>query len=95
MKTIKTVSVTYKRVLYIPETIDMEEGVIYISDEYKTAAHLCLCGCKELTILPLTKGEWSYTIDKRDVISMSPSVGNYQLPCKSHYIITKGGANFV
>jgi len=28
-------------------------------------------------------------------VSFTPSVGNYQIPCKSHYIITKSVANFV
>ena len=95
MKTLKRVEITYKKLHYMTPHSEIEENVIYITDEYGTSSHKCLCGCGELTVLPLGKGEWSYQIDANDKLFMQPSVGNYQLPCKSHYIITKGGANFV
>jgi hypothetical protein len=37
---------------------------------------------------------WHMT-EKDGKVSFTPSIGNYQLPCKSHYIITKNKANFV
>lgn len=94
MKTIKQVEVTPVFVHFVPNQKLMEEGKIYISKEYGTASHLCLCGCKSLTVTPLGQGEWELT-EKNDKISMSPSISNYQLPCKSHYIITNNKANFV
>lgn len=95
MKTLKKVEVNFEKVHYIPKHSKMEEGVIYISDEFGTSSHLCLCGCKELTVMPLGKDGWAYHIDALKGLTMTPSVGNFQLPCKSHYIITKGNANFV
>ena len=76
----------------IPE--EMLQGVIYISDEYKCSRHLCLCGCGEDTIMPLGPNGWNYTM-KGDKVSFTPSVGNFQFYCKSHYIITDNVANFV
>ena len=41
----------------IPDII--EEGVLYISEKYEVAVHLCACGCKGKTVLPLGYGEWN------------------------------------
>ena len=95
MQTKKRINVTFKKVKHIPEKVDMEDNVIYISDEYGISEHKCMCGCGNLVAMPIGKNEWSYKIDASNRISMSPSVGNYQLQCKSHYIIYKGGANFI
>lgn len=95
MKTLKKVNVAYEKYHFLPPTEELEPGIIYISDEFNISKHLCLCGCGELTVMPLGDDEWNYSIDEKDRISFWPSVGNYQLPCKSHYIITKGVANFV
>ena len=94
MKTIKRVPVTFERVEFMPAYELFEENVIYISDKFEVSIHRCLCGCGSKTVMPLGKGNWNYSIDN-DKLTMSPSVGNYQMPCKSHYIITNGGANFV
>ena len=94
MKTLKRVEVTFKKLEYLPYVSDLQENVIYISDTYMVSKHLCLCGCGQLTVMPLGKGQWNYQINTNNKISMQPSVGNFQLPCKSHYIISKGGANF-
>lgn len=37
----------------IPEQLD--EGIIYISEEYGVSIHLCACGGKGKTALPLEK----------------------------------------
>jgi hypothetical protein len=93
MKTLKQVPVTPVYVVFIPEII--EEGKIYISERYATATHLCLCGCGNKTVTPLVDGiGWKLSISNYG-ISLSPSISNYQLPCKSHYIITNSKANFV
>lgn len=95
MKTLKRIEVDFIKVHYMPNVSEMKDFIIYISDEYGVSGHKCMCGCGELTIMPLGKGEWNYEIDASNRITIHPSVGNYQLPCKSHYIIQKGGANFV
>lgn len=92
MKTIKKVSIESKYVNEIPQILD--EGILYICQEYKIAVHNCLCGCGNKTVTSLRPNEWNLTHNKGK-ISMSPSIGNYNFPCKSHYIITNGIANFV
>lgn len=95
MKTKKRVEITFEKVEFIPTKEEMKQDVIYISDKYKTSSHLCLCGCGMETVTPLISGQWSYSVNTNDKLSMSPSVGNYNFPCNSHYIIYKGGGNFV
>lgn len=63
-----------------------EEGVLYVSKKFGIAGHLCACGCGNKVWTPLGKAEWSIKNGKRGV-TMWPSIGNGQLPCKSHYII--------
>ena len=103
MKTIRKESVTPKYVEFMTNVNDMKDNIIYISLKYGVTGHRCLCGCGLLTILPLNQKEdseeirnhgWGMT-DNDGKLTFTPSVGNYQYPCKSHYIITKGVANFV
>lgn len=77
---------------YIPN--ELEEGILYISREYKTVIHLCVCGCKNKTVTPINKGGWVLT-EEDGKVSLSPSIGNYSFPCRSHYVITKNVANFI
>lgn len=70
----------------------MENGIVYYSREYGVAFHLCACGCGELVVTPCneiqrTPTEWLIDVNSR---SLSPSIGSFQLPCKSHYFITNG-----
>lgn len=92
MKTIRKVEIVPVYVDLVPE--ELEEGKLYISEAYETAIHLCLCGCKNKTVTPLNKGQWTL-IKAKDKISLVPSIGNYYFPCRSHYIITNNIANFV
>lgn len=92
MKTLKTVEITPVFVESIPE--DLEENKLYISSEFEVTIHLCLCGCKSEVVVPIGADGWKLT-NNEDKITLSPSIGNYSLPCKSHYIITKNKANFV
>ena len=73
-----------KFVEYIPEVI--EPGILYISKKYRTATHLCCCGCMHKVVTPLKVGFWTLT-EKDGKVSLSPSIGNFNLPCKSHYFI--------
>ncbi|GAW51701.1 MULTISPECIES: DUF6527 family protein [unclassified Nocardioides] len=86
---------TTKTDQYKPEFIEsfpdsMNPGVLYISIEYGTCGHLCACGCGNEVITPLGPAQWSLTYDGRNA-SLRPSIGNWSLPCKSHYIVDRGG----
>jgi hypothetical protein len=75
----------HRFVEFIPEEI--EEGILYISIEYKTAVHQCVCGCGNKVITPITPNDWRVTFDGKTV-SLYPSIGNWGFECKSHYWIT-------
>lgn len=67
---------------------DPGEGILYISEKYKTAVHLCCCGCGNKVVTPLKPGGWTVTKSK-DRVSLHPSIGNWSFPCQSHYWIRK------
>ena len=69
---------------YMPSLID--EGVLYISMTNHTAVHLCACGCGEKVITPLAPMRWHILYDGV-AVSLSPSIGNWDFACKSHYFI--------
>lgn len=71
-------------VQFIPEK--PEQGTLYISQKYKTAVHICCCGCGLEVVTPLNPAKWSLT-DHGDSVSLFPSIGNWSFPCKSHYWI--------
>ncbi len=72
---------------HIPEKL--EAGVLYVSLEYDTVVHSCACGCGNEVVTPLSPAEWSVNYDGRS-ISLSPSIGNWEFPCRSHYWIRRG-----
>lgn len=72
----------------VPDRLD--PGVLYISMEYGIVAHSCCCGCGEEVVTPLTPTDWKMTYDG-EAVSLSPSVGNWTLACRSHYVIRDGG----
>jgi hypothetical protein len=67
---------------------DLEAGVLYVSMEYGTVVHSCCCGCGEEVVTPLTPTDWHLEYDGEGV-NLRPSVGNWNLPCRSHYIIRR------
>ena len=76
-----------ERVHYMPQ--DLRPGVLYVSEEFGAAAHLCACGCGTKVRTPLGPTEWS--LEETDgEPTLRPSVGNWQLACQSHYLITGG-----
>lgn len=75
------------KVHYLPK--QLEEGFLYVSKEFGVAGHLCPCGCKSKIITPLDSTEWSFR-ETNGKPTLYPSIGNWQLPCKSHYWITNG-----
>jgi len=75
----------YEFVEFIPEEI--EEGVLYVSVQYRTAVHKCICGCGNKVVTPISPTDWRLTFDGKSV-SLYPSIGNWSFECKSHYWIT-------
>ena len=81
----------HKFVEFIPDVL--EEGILYISIEYCTALHKCVCGCGNEVVTPLSPTDWKITFDGKS-ISLDPSIGNWNFKCKSHYWITKNEVRF-
>ncbi|MFM7852085.1 MAG: DUF6527 family protein, partial [Flammeovirgaceae bacterium] len=81
----------HKFIELLPPVI--EEGVLYISLEYCSAIHKCVCGCGNKVITPISPTEWELTFDGKSV-SLYPSIGNWRFECKSHYWITKSKVKF-
>jgi hypothetical protein len=77
----------HRFVQHIPDSL--EPGVLYISMEYGTAAHSCCCGCGEEVVTPFTPTDWKMAFDG-ETVSLWPSVGNWNLACRSHYVIDHG-----
>lgn len=77
-------SIQHEFVEDIPE--ELEDGRLYISLLYRTASHLCACGCGNKVVTPIKPPKWHITFDG-DTVSLCPSIGNWQQPCRSHYWI--------
>ncbi len=76
-----------KEVVTMPK--QLEEGILYVSYEFSTAAHLCACGCGVKVRTPIGPTEWNIKLTK-DGPSVWPSIGNWQQKCRSHYVIKRG-----
>ena len=72
---------------YIPDP--MESGVLYVSRRFATASHLCCCGCGLEVVTPLNLAKWRL-IESAGQVSLYPSIGNWNFPCRSHYWIDYG-----
>ena len=75
---------THEFVEFVPD--ELKERTIYVSIKYKTAVHLCCCGCGHQVVTPLSPTAWKLTFDGVS-ISLHPSIGSWNLPCRSHYWI--------
>ncbi len=64
----------------------LEDGVLYISWKFKTAAHRCACGCGTKIVTPLRPTEYKL-YENRGKVTILPSIGNWNHPCRSHYVI--------
>ena len=68
---------------------ELKPGILYVSREFGTAAHLCACGCGSKVRTPLGPAAWSVREARRGP-TLHPSVGNWQKGCRSHYLIISG-----
>lgn len=71
---------------FIPRVLD--DGVLYISREYATAAHQCCCGCGQRVVTPLSPAGWRIRV-RGERVTLYPSIGNWSFPCRSHYWIRR------
>lgn len=78
--------ISHEFVEYIPK--EKSEGVIYISITHGTAVHSCFCGCGLKVVTPLSPVGWQLIYDG-ETVSLYPSVGNWNFPCRSHYWVTR------
>lgn len=84
-------SLQYKFVEFIPEKV--EEGILYVSIEYCTAIHKCVCGCGNEVVTPLSPTDWRLTFNGKS-ITLYPSIGNWNFECQSHYWIRNNNVEF-
>lgn len=71
---------------FIPEKLD--DGIFYVSIECATASHKCACGCGNEVVTPFSPTDWKLIYDG-ETITLTPSIGNWSYPCRSHYLIQK------
>lgn len=80
-------SLVLEKVTYVPR--ELQTGILYVSEEYAVAVHLCACGCGNKVVTPLSPAKWTFT-ENGGRPTLRPSIGSWQLPCRSHYVITDG-----
>lgn len=79
--------IRHEFVEFVPE--QLEAGVLYVSRRYRTASHLCCCGCGLEVVTPLNNAKWQAS-ERGGKVWLSPSIGNWSFPCRSHYWIEGG-----
>lgn len=82
-----------KQVTIAPQFVELmprqiQDGVLYISEKYGTAIHKCCCGCGQKVVTPLSTAKWQLR-RSGDAITLTPSIGNWNFPCQSHYWIRR------
>lgn len=80
----RAVTIKHKFVTTIPDVL--EDGVLYVAMDYRTAVHKCCCGCGSEVATTLSPTDWKLIYDGVSV-SLFPSIGNWSLDCQSHYWI--------
>ncbi|MCT4185326.1 hypothetical protein HZP28_17015 [Elizabethkingia anophelis] len=74
----------FKHVFMTEIPQDPEQGILYVSIQYKVVVHLCACGCKNKVVTRLSPKDWELTFDGNG-ITLYPSIGNWNFKCQSHY----------
>ena len=83
------IMLTHVFVEFIPE--QLEERTVYIAKQFSTVVHKCVCGCGREVVTPLSPTDWKLTSDG-GTITLFPSIGSWNLPCRSHYWIRNNRA---
>ncbi len=71
----------------------LEDGKLYVSIKFSTAAHRCCCGCGNEIITPIRPDRWTLIFNGKTV-TLRPSIGNWSISCQSHYWITENGVRW-
>ncbi len=79
---------TVQNVVSFPRPLD--EGVLYVSDRFAASAHKCACGCGNDVVLALNPAQWQLAKHPDGSASLTPSIDNSSLPCRSHYWFRHG-----
>lgn len=87
----EAIGLRHEFVKSIPE--ELAECTLYVSIDYATVVHKCCCGCGREVVTPLSPTDWKLIYDGAS-ISLSPSVGNWSFPCRSHYWIDHGAVHW-
>ena len=82
---VKVQSLRPKYVEHLPESL--EEGILYVCEEFSLTAHKCCCGCGEDVHNKLGPAKWRLIKHPDGRVSLDPSVGNWKYACRSHYWI--------
>lgn len=81
----------YEPVDRIPKQLQPE--VVYHTEEYELAGLLCACGCgHRITLLVPDSHE---VFDEDGYATIRPSIGVFDAPCKSHYILSAGNVQWL
>ena len=80
----RVLNIKHEFVEFIPK--ERQEGVLYVSIPYATAVHNCFCGCGLKVVTPISPVGWQLTFDG-ETVSLFPSVGSWNFPCRSHYFV--------
>ena len=67
---------------------ELEDGVMYVSMEFRMAQHRCACGCGMIVVTPFGPAQWQLAYDGS--VSLHPSIGNWNFACRSHYVVRRG-----
>lgn len=68
--------------------LNLHKGILYVSLENQVVGHLCPCDCGNKVLIRIGEAGWRYT-EVKGKVTLSPSLGNWDLPCRSHYWIRK------
>lgn len=83
-------------VMELPKSVnDMKPGILYLkhnNDGTYESFHLCPCGCGEPVYLQYGGKGWdlkfsSVGAEGLSSVTINPSIGCFDIPCKSHYFI--------
>lgn len=88
----KKMRLAHEFVEFIPE--NLKERTLYISTRFATVVHKCCCGCGLEVVTPLSPTGWSLIYDG-ETISLKPSIGNWNFPCRTHYLIVRSTVQWV
>ena len=75
--------------------LNLKNGILYVCLSCNVIVHRCACGCGEKTVTPIDKKYgWIMKYDGQS-ITLRPSIGNFNIPFRSHYYITDNNVEWL